>query len=212
MADHQTGDDLVQLNIDLVSGKIELRAPLQHVSALLGEVKEFLPHLAEASGASVSRRSLDAEAPSAQASVQQSEQTLPKPKRAKRKPSASKTEKSAQGLGSWKYADFTPIDLGIGDEKEMELASLYQEKSPSNNYEKTAVALWALSKITGDNEFNYDQIFQAMRLAKEAKSPSNLSEAVGKLVNDNFAAKGEAAVRLKIQGTDWVENELPKKD
>lgn len=213
MTEERSEDNSVSIDIDLASGKLVLRAPLNQVKTLLEDLRAFLPHLAEASGTPAQRRPSSREEPPLPVNAQPIDKSTPKQKRGKPKSassSSSKTEKSGAGLGSWSYSEFTPIDLGIGDEKEIELSALYKEKSPTTNYERTAVALWVLGKVTGNNDFNYDQIYQAMRLAAEPKPPSNLSEAVGRLVSNNYVAKNETSIRLKIQGLDWVEKEMPK--
>lgn len=203
MAEH------VKVLVDLSKGSVEVEAPVDSLKEIFAELSALLPKL-DMHGKIATSNDVNP-----RPNTSDDEATPVKPKRPakKRKAVQKKSPEAAGGdLGTWNYADFVPFDLGLSAKDALAVRAEYQEKAPSVAWEKALTALFLLKKYCSKEGCRYDDIFQMLRDGEEDKIPKNMSGEITKLVDKNFALKSDDGIKIKILGSEYVENSLKKLD
>ena len=199
----ESGDERVRVKLDVKTGELEVDSPASQYGEVVRQVSALIPALRQAH--------VDAKGEERGSSEVHEETDA-----TKRKPKSPKSTRPNNGsgrgsLGATRYDDFQPIKLGIDDKAELELKGFYETKKPKGQEEQVAVIIYKLSKLLGKERLNYDQIYQGFRIAGEAHPPRSMAGVVSNMGTKMLAERETDGVRLKIQGVDLVEKQLPRK-
>lgn len=198
----------VSVKINLSTGQLEVESPDESLAQVFEHVAAILPALRENSDVEASEHQQPEDAPQLPDSGNAAKE--PKKRKPRQRRPTGDPGSGGRRVGTPFYKDFIPFNLGIGDAKEIELAEFFESKKPNGNKNKVLVIIYKLSELINKN-LSYDDIYQGLRLAKDSEPPANMSAVVGKLIEDNLISKEENGVRIKVQGSDYVEKSLPKK-
>ena len=201
----------VSIKIDLQTGSLEITAPESALDRVFEKVQGLLPKLQVA----VQGGHLVPDLPEVSTNETETPETKrtsqsrePIRRRAKPKTRQISETGNTVRLGTPFYKDFTPFNLGVGDQIEIEFSSLYKTAAPSKGKDKVLIACYIANKYLNKDRFTYDDIYQILRTAGESAPPKNLSAVTGPLSDENLIAKEADGLRVKIQGIDKVEKEI----
>ncbi|MDZ4865971.1 MAG: hypothetical protein SGI91_01505 [Alphaproteobacteria bacterium] len=196
-------NERIRFRVDLKSGELEVDASADKFDDVVEKVSKIIPSLTKGYEASrSSEQAPDDTTPDEKPGAGSSRRARPRASR----PSGQRTSP----LGAGKYRDFQPIKLGVGDAAEVELRKFYELKKPKGQDEQVSVLVYKLRELLAKDHVNYDQIYQAYRIVGEDHPPKSLAGVISNMQGKMWVDRDDNGIRLKIQGVDLVEKQLPR--
>lgn len=197
------GDERVRIKLDIKTGELEVDSSAAQFTEVVKQISDLIPSLRQA------QKATQATTGTGETNIE--ERADVEGPRRRTRASKAPNGNNRGALGATRYQDFQPIKLGISDQAEIELQEFYKLKQPKGQEEQVATIILKLASLLGRDRLNYDQIYQGFRVVAEAYPPKSLAGVVSNMATKMLIEREADGIRLKIQGVDLVEKELPRK-
>jgi hypothetical protein len=192
----------VSLKIDLKTGTIELDAPAESFNDAVEKTKDLAATL-DLQGRYPNNRAQPAESPGSTSSVGL-------PNAAPIQPSRGKAKSNRSGERAGRIGSYEPIPQMLTEEQQIEIMSIFAEKSPSDQSDRVLTAMVKGEELLKRRGLIYNEIYTLMWLAGIKDLPKALDVVLGKMIQDQWVIREGGGFAVKFIGRNRVENELPK--
>lgn len=195
--------DRISLKINLSAGTIEIDAPADEFQRTVDKAKELLGHIPPS-------------APSVAPPTPAAEKTAPRNSGVsggeRPRGRANKAAGGSQGRAG-RLGSFEPVQLGLSETQERELRSFMEEKSPTEQAEQVAIALYKGEKVLDRKSFGYNEIYTLLRLSGIRELPKALDVILARMIDAQWVVReGQGMFALKFVGRDHVEQKLGNRE
>jgi hypothetical protein len=196
----------IDLEIDVNTGTIKLRAPPEAFDSALSRTMELVAAL-DLTGR---RRVAMAPAEIAPAAAAQSVSSAPA--------AASERTRSRARAGTGdssnrpgRIGSFDVVKHLLTEPQEMELRAFFAEKAPIEQGDQIIVALYKGEQLLNRKDLSYNEIYTLMWLGGIKELPKALDVALARLADDQKVIREKNAFSTKFVGRQYVEESLPRK-
>lgn len=197
-------ENRVDLEVDIHTGIIKLRAPPESFDAALTRTMELIATLDLPSRRRVAMPADSAVAP-IQAAAASTATVADKPKTRARAGGGDSSNRPGR-IGS-----FEVVKNLLTEPQEMELRAFYVEKAPADQGDQILVGLYKGEQLLGRKDLTYNEIYTLMWLGGIKDLPKALDLALARLGDDQKIIREKNAFSMKFVGRQYVEDTLPRK-